>query len=108
METTKPETTEKVQETTTNGLPTKRVVASQFGKKHSADYIAEYKTTSGLNCRDGAGTGNKALCVIPEGTAVKCDGYYTDVSGTAWLDITFVLDGTQYTGFSSSQYLKKL
>lgn len=38
---------------------------------------------------------------------VKCYGYYTMANGVKWLYIQFVLDGVQYTGFSSSAYLAK-
>jgi hypothetical protein len=99
---------ETVSSSSSNSLPTKRIVATNFANNYKEEYIAEYQTTSGLNCRDGAGTKHKALCVIPNGTNVKCNGYYTNANNVAWLDITFVLDDTQYTGFSSSQYLKKI
>ena len=67
-----------------------------------------YKATSDLYCRDDAGTKNKALCLIPKGTKVKCYGYYKMVgTSSKWLYIQFKLDGVEYTGFSSSKYLKK-
>lgn len=64
-------------------------------------------TASSLNVRNGAGTTKKKLVAIPKGTKVKCYGYYTSVSGTAWLCVQFTYNGTTYTGFASSKYLKK-
>lgn len=66
-----------------------------------------YTTTSDLYCRDDAGTKKKALCLIPKGTKVKCYGYYSLVGTSKWLYVQFTLNGVQYTGFSSSRYLKK-
>ena len=69
-----------------------------------------YKVTanSGLNVRHGAGPAKKKMVAIPNGTAVKCYGYYTNYLGTKWLYIQFTYKGTQYTGFASSKYLKKV
>ena len=41
------------------------------------------------------------------GTTVRNYGYYNTVGGVKWLYIQVTLGGTTYTGFSSSQYLKK-
>ena len=63
---------------------------------------------SGLNVRHGAGTAKKKMVAIPKDTAVRCYGYYTNYLGTKWLYIQFIYKDTQYTGFASSKYLKKL
>lgn len=84
-----------------------RVIKKDAFKGQNKAYAGEYKTTAVLYCRNDAGTNKKALCKIPAGTKVKCYGYYTMVNGVKWLYIQFVLDGVQYTGFSSSAYLAK-
>ena len=83
------------------------VTPSNTKQDHNKADAGEYKTTAVLYCRNDAGTNKKALCKIPAGTKVKCYGYYTIVNGVKWLYIQFVLDGVQYTGFSSSAYLAK-
>lgn len=77
--------------------------AKFFGKYYAGDYV----TTADLYCRNDSGTNKKALCLIPKGTKVRCYGYYNVTNGVYWLYIQFVMDGVQYTGFSSSKYLKK-
>ena len=90
-----------------NQSVSKKVVATCSAKQFNKTYAGEYKTTAVLYCRNDAGTNKKALCKIPAGTKVKCYGYYTMANGVKWLYIQFVLDGVQYTGFSSSAYLAK-
>lgn len=85
----------------------KKVTAT--GKAHKFDngLVGTYTTTENLYCRDDSGTNKKALCLIPKGTKVKCYGYYNLINNIRWLYIQFVMDGIQYTGFSSIRYLKK-
>ena len=83
------------------------VTASQSAYKFDKALAGKYKTLSDLYIRDGAGTTYKTLCLIPIGTTVRCYGYYNDVNGGKWLYIQVKLNGTTYTGFSSSAYLKK-
>ena len=64
-------------------------------------------TTAKVYCRNDAGTNKKALCIIPNNTAVESDGSYTDFNGTTWLVIKFILDGVRYEGFTSSKYLRR-
>ncbi len=90
-----------------NQSVSKKVVATCSAKQFNKTYAGEYKTTAVLYCRNDAGTNKKAICKIPAGTKVKCYGYYTMANGVKWLYIQFVLDGVQYTGFSSSAYLAK-
>ena len=90
-----------------NQSVSKKVVATCSAKQFNKTCAGEYKTTAVLYCRNDAGTNKKAICKIPAGTKVKCYGYYTMANGVKWLYIQFVLDGVQYTGFSSSAYLAK-
>lgn len=66
-----------------------------------------YTTTANVYCRNDAGNNKKALCLIPKGTKVQNYGFYTEFKGVKWLLIQFTLNGVKYTGFTSSQYLKK-
>lgn len=85
----------------------KKVSATCSAKKFNKSYAGTYTTTANLYCRNDAGANKKALCQIPAGTKVKCYGYYNIANRVNWLLIQFTLDGVQYTGFSSSAYLKK-
>lgn len=85
----------------------KKVTATCAAKVFNKYYDGVYTTTSDLYCRNDAGTNKKALCLIPAGTKVACYGYFSISNGVRWLYIQFVMDGVQYTGFSSSKYLKK-
>lgn len=85
----------------------KKVEATCYAKSKNASLAGTYTTTANLYCRNDAGSNKKALCLIPKGTQVKNYGFYTIFNGVKWLLIQFTLDGVQYTGFSSSSYLKK-
>lgn len=67
-----------------------------------AKYSGAYTTTSSLNLRTGAGTKKSIITVIPKGTNVTCNGYYSKAKDQDWL---FVQYG-KYTGFVSKKYLK--
>lgn len=86
----------------------KYVVASAKAKSSDFNLSGVYETTADLYCRNDAGTNKKALCLIPKNTKVKCFGFYTTVNKIDWYYIQFVMDGVRYTGFSSSQYLKRV
>lgn len=90
-----------------NRPTSKKVNASAKAQSFSKGVAGTYKTTANLYCRNDSGSNKKALCLIPKGTKVRCYGYYTTYKGTKWLYIQFSMDGVQYTGFSSSEYLKK-
>ena len=64
-----------------------------------------YKVTSsdGLNLRLGAGTSKGKILTIPSGGTVKCYGYYNVSGGVKWYYVAY----KTYTGYVSSQYLKK-
>lgn len=85
----------------------KRCHSNCVAKYNDVNLIGAYETTADLYCRNDAGTNKKALCLIPKGTTVRCYGYYNLSGNVRWPFITFVLDGVEYTGFSSSQYLKR-
>lgn len=85
----------------------KKVTATCAAKRFEQGIVGKYKTTTNLYCRNDAGTNKKALCKIPAGTIVQCYGYYNLYNNTRWYYIQFTIDGVQYTGFSSSNYLKK-
>ena len=73
--------------------------AAYFNKKYAVDY----KTTSDLNLRVGAGTSKKKITTIPKGKTVECYGYYSKALGKVWLLVKY----DKYTGFCSIGYLKK-
>ena len=83
-----------------------KIVAVATAKSKNVNYARSYITTADLYCRDDAGTNKKALCKIPAGTKVNCYGYYTLFNGTTWLYIRAVVNGVEYTGFSSKDYLR--
>lgn len=83
------------------------VEATCYAKSKDDSLSGIYTVIEDLYCRNDAGTNKKALCLIPKGSQVRNYGYYSTFNGVKWLLIQFTLDGTQYTGFSSSLYLKK-
>ena len=86
----------------------KEVKASHAAQKMDKSLAGTYKTTADLHLRNGAGTSEKSLVIIPKGTQVKCYGYYSlDNTGVKWLYIQLAMNGITYVGFSSSKYLKK-
>jgi GH25 family lysozyme M1 (1,4-beta-N-acetylmuramidase) len=87
----------------------KEVTATCLAKWFNAEVAGTYtaKASSGLYCRNDAGTNKKALVLIPNGTKVQCYGYYSKFNGIRWLYVQFTLNGIKYTGFCSSTYLKK-
>lgn len=85
----------------------KKVVSTCAARYKDEDLKGTYETTADLYCRNDAGANKKALCVIPKGTAVKCYGYYNTADGVKWLYIVAKVGDVEYTGYSSSKYLKK-
>lgn len=88
--------------TKTTGTKSGTGTADKFDKSLSGTYKV---TASTLNLRKTAGTdkSDKVLKEMPEGAAVQCYGYYTVVSGTKWLYVTY----GKLTGFASSVFLKR-
>ncbi len=87
---------------------TKRVRATCYARCKDAHLSGAYYTTADLYCRNDAGTNKRALCCIPRGTKVHNYGYYSVAGGVKWLYIQVVIGGTEYTGFSSANYLEKV
>ena len=89
--------------------PAQQVKAKKAAHSFDKSLAGAYQVTAGdgLHIRDGAGTGEDSLAVLPMGTTVRNYGYYNTVGGVKWLYIQVTMGGTTYTGFSSSQYLKK-
>ena len=83
--------------------------AAEAAKSFDKALAGTYTVTagSGLHIRSGAGTTKASLTVLPKGTTVRSYGYYTLAGGVKWLYIQVTYQGIQYTGFSSSQYLRK-
>lgn len=99
---------EKPKKTTTKKpASTKEVKASEGADKLDKGLAGTYVTTGNLNMRDDAGVTKKILCTIPKGTKVKCFGYYSLSKGVKWYYVQVTIKGVKYTGFCSSQYLKK-
>jgi len=94
----------------TGTTPPKQVKAKDAARSLDRSLAGTYAVTAngGLHIRSGAGTGKASLAVLPNGTKVRNYGYYTQTGGVKWLYIQVTPDGTTYTGFSSSEYLKKL
>lgn len=89
--------------------PIAEVVATDPAKAFLKTLAGTYTVTAngGLNIRHGAGVTKKKMVTIPKSTKVQNYGYYTSVLGTKWLKIQFTYKGVKYTGFASSNYLKK-
>ena len=79
--------------------------ARSFDKTLAGTYTVT--AGAGLHIRDGAGANKASLAVLPKGTKVRNYGYYTEITGVAWLYIQVTYKGIQYTGFSSGAYLSK-
>lgn len=85
----------------------KKVMANCSAKRFLNELAGTYTTTGNVYCRNDAGTNKKALCQIPKGTKVNCYGYFNLSGNTRWLYIQFKMDGVEYTGFTSVNYLKR-
>ena len=96
-----------------SSCPTTATVTAEVKAKDAARHFMStlagaYKVTaSALNVRHGAGTAKKIMVTIPNGTEVKCYGYYTNHLGTNWLMVKFNYKGVTYIGFASAKYLAK-
>lgn len=78
------------------------------GGTYSGNLAGAYKTTAALHLRADAGTSNRSKLVMPQGTKVKCFGYYKTVGGVKWYHICYLDGKTLRYGFSSSEYLQKV
>ena len=77
-------------------------------KIYRKDKEGAYRTTGNVYIREGAGTGRKALGVLPIGTDVSCSGCFNRVSGTEWLLVSATVKGKPTEGWVSIKYLKKI
>lgn len=70
----------------------------------ASPYKGTYKVTAGagLNIRETPGTG-KIVKAMPFNSTCTCEGEYKKVDGTVWLKVKY----GKYTGWSTSEYLKK-
>lgn len=104
----------KVSSTTPTASTTTSKTASGSASKLDKSLAGTYEVTaSSLNVRDDAGKVKNgksvnSLVAIPKGTKVKNYGYYSVASGVKWLYVQFTYKGVIYTGFCSSEYLKKV
>lgn len=103
--TTKPATSKP--SVSTSSATTKKKTATNYAQSQLSSLTGTYKTTDYLNIRNGAGTNHNIMVTVPPSTKVNCYGYYTSVKSVKWLYIQFDYKGVTYTGFASSQYLKK-
>lgn len=77
----------------------------------SAKYVSEkvnptsnnFKTTSDLNLRKGAGINYGIVCVIPKDTTVQGKGDYIIVGSAKWIQVVYGLK----TGYVNSKYLTR-
>ncbi|MCD8013293.1 MAG: phage tail tip lysozyme [Lachnospiraceae bacterium] len=81
--------------------------ATEAAKSFTKSLAGTYVTTANLNMRNGAGTGKSVMVTLPKGTNVQNYGYYTSYNGVKWLYVQVTYKNVKYTGFCSSEYLKK-
>ena len=81
--------------------------AKDYAESFDKKIAGNYKTTSSLNIRSGAGTAKALLGTLPKGTKVECFGYYTTTKSVKWYYVVATVKNTIYTGFVSSAYLTK-
>lgn len=77
--------------------------AESFDSRYKNGKTYTVKANGGLNLREGAGTGNKSITILANGSKVTWYGYYTKVGGVTW---KYVKAANGKTGYVSSQYLK--
>lgn len=91
--------------TSTGGIKT--LQPAQSGP--SSSIAGTYRVTaSALNLRYGPDADKyESMIVMLNGATCRCYGYYTTTSGVKWLLVQYTNSGKTYTGFCSSEYLKK-
>lgn len=87
----------------------KEVKAKASASKYNVKLAGTYKVAkcSTLNMRDDASKKSDILVALPEGTEVKCYGYYSTNGLNKWLYVQTTYKSVIYTGFMSSKYLNK-
>lgn len=101
--------------TTTNNSSVKKINSGGIKEVKAIDrancfneaYIGEYREIANQNMRTGAGTNKKVLVVIPRGTTVECNGYYSVFNGDKWYYVTAMVGGVKYSGFCWYGYLAR-
>lgn len=79
--------------------------ADEFDRFLAGTYTV---TASSLNMRNGAGTKNSVMVVMPKGLKIKNYGYYSyDSNGSMWLYVEGKIGNKKYTGFCMKKYLSK-
>lgn len=94
----------------TDGSKAKSVAAVNSAKSFDKTLAGTYVVATNsdpLTMRSGAGTNFPKMVSVPKGTIVKNHGYYTKTDGVKWLYVVATVGDLQYTGFCSSEYLKK-
>ena len=86
----------------------KKTATTDAAKFYAKSLNKAYVTTDDLNLRSGAGTGKTVKVEMPDGTKVRCYGYYTSVGSTKWLLVEATVGKTKYTGFCSKKFLKAI
>lgn len=106
---TKVKTSTAKKETSTSAKP-KQKIASGKAEKLSKPLAGTYKVVDckQLNVRDKASKKASVMVIIPADTQVQNYGYYTEYDGIKWLYIQFRYKDVLYTGFASSNKLKKI
>ncbi len=84
-----------------------KVTKAESAKAYSKAIAGTYRTITALHLRAGADKSKISLAVLPEGTAVKCYGYYTVTNGARWLYVQASTKGVSKTGFCSGDYLER-
>lgn len=96
--------------TKTTTTKPKQKIASGKAEKLSKPLAGTYKVVDckQLNVRDKASKKASVMVIIPADTQVQNYGYYTEYDGIKWLYIQFRYKDVLYTGFASSNKLKKI
>lgn len=88
----------------------KIVQATGYATNFSKAIAGKYTVSSSdgtLNLRDKANVGSKLLVTMKNGETVQCYGYYSVFNKAKWYYVVYKKGTVTYTGFCSSNYLKK-
>ena len=81
--------------------------ATSLDKSLSGAYTVTATDGLYIRSRPGVIKTETVMALLPYNTRVNNYGYYTLVDGVKWLYVQVTYNGVKYTGFCSSQYLKK-
>ncbi len=84
-------------------------VATGHASFFEKDLAGEYTVIAadGLHVRNEGNIESESMVYLPVGTRVQCYGFYALTNGVKWLYIQVTYEGVKYTGFSSSEFLRK-